>query len=78
MQVSNARFGLLRTMTALTRTSNTPTSTTWSPITPRNPRGKAPHKVDALFDQIVRSAPVVDILTKLLGPGLRLHGSNST
>ena len=32
-------------------------------------------KVHALFDQIVRSAPVLDILKKLLGPGLRLHGS---
>src|SRR3954454_15643180 len=41
---------------------------------PRVRRIKAPHKVDTLFDQIVRSAPVVDILTKLLGPGLRLHG----
>ncbi len=42
---------------------------------PRVRRIKAPHKVHALFDEIVRSAPVLDILTKLLGPGLRLHGS---
>ena len=28
-----------------------------------------------LFDEIVRSAPVLDILKQLLGPGLRLHGS---
>src|SRR3954468_9255806 len=42
---------------------------------PRVRRIKAPHKVNALFDEIVRSAPVLDILKKLLGPGLRLHGS---
>src|SRR3981189_3572739 len=38
-------------------------------------RIKTPHKVDAIFDEIVRSAPVLDILKKLIGPGLRLHGS---
>src|SRR6202171_3160519 len=43
--------------------------------TPRVRRIKTPHKVHALFDQIVRSAPVLDILKQLLGPGLRLHGS---
>src|SRR5947199_8926917 len=42
---------------------------------PRVRRIKTPHKVHPLFDQVVRSAPVIDILTKLLGPGLRLHGS---
>src|SRR4051812_21734267 len=42
---------------------------------PRVRRIKTPHKVHALFDQIVRSAAVLDILKKLLGPGLRLHGS---
>ena len=42
---------------------------------PRVRRIKAPHKVHAIFDQIVRSPAVIDILTKLLGPGLRLHGS---
>jgi phytanoyl-CoA hydroxylase len=42
---------------------------------PRVRRIKTPHKVNALFDQIVRSPEVRDILTKLLGPGLRLHGS---
>src|SRR2546429_2726450 len=42
---------------------------------PRVRRIKAPHKVDALFDEIVRSEPVLDILKKLIGPGLRLHGS---
>src|ERR1700704_6662211 len=42
---------------------------------PRVRRIKTPHKVHALFDQIVRSPPVLDILKKLIGPGLRLHGS---
>src|ERR1700748_3412365 len=42
---------------------------------PRVRRIKAPHKVNALFDEIVRSEPVLEILKKLLGPGLRLHGS---
>src|SRR3979411_3522677 len=42
---------------------------------PRVRRIKTPHKVHALFDQIVRSEPVLDILKKLLGPSLRLHGS---
>ena len=42
---------------------------------PRVRRIKAPHKVHPIFDQIVRSPAVIDILTKLLGPGLRLHGS---
>src|SRR5712675_185353 len=42
---------------------------------PRVRRIKAPHKVNAIFDEIVRSAPVLDILKKLIGPGLRLHGS---
>ncbi|WP_158925648.1 phytanoyl-CoA dioxygenase family protein [Acidisphaera sp. S103] len=42
---------------------------------PRVRRIKAPHKVHGLFDEIVRGQPVIDILTKLIGPGLRLHGS---
>ena len=42
---------------------------------PRVRRIKAPHKVHPIFDQIVRSPAVIDILTKLIGPGLRLHGS---
>src|ERR1700729_386269 len=42
---------------------------------PRVRRIKTPHKVHALFDEIVRSPVVLDILKKLLGPGLRLHGS---
>lgn len=46
-----------------------------TPEDPRVRRIKTPHKVHALFDEIVRSAPVLDILKKLIGPGLRLHGS---
>src|SRR6476646_6225447 len=42
---------------------------------PRVRRIKTPHKVHPIFDEIVRSAPVISILTKLIGPGLRLHGS---
>jgi ectoine hydroxylase-related dioxygenase (phytanoyl-CoA dioxygenase family) len=42
---------------------------------PRVRRIKAPQKVHPLFDEIVRSAPVLDILTRLIGPNLRLHGS---
>jgi len=42
---------------------------------PRVRRIKTPHKVHKLFDEIVRSEPVLDILKKLLSPGLRLHGS---
>src|SRR5476649_2870502 len=42
---------------------------------PRVRRIKAPQKVHPLFDQIVRSSPVLDILRKLIGPALRLHGS---
>jgi ectoine hydroxylase-related dioxygenase (phytanoyl-CoA dioxygenase family) len=46
--------------------------------TPENPRVrriKAPHKVHPIFDEIVRSRPVIEILTQLIGPGLRLYGS---
>jgi len=42
---------------------------------PRVRRIKAPHKVHPLFDRIVRSTAVIDILKQLIGPGLRLHGS---
>jgi ectoine hydroxylase-related dioxygenase (phytanoyl-CoA dioxygenase family) len=31
--------------------------------------------VHAIFNDIVRSPAVLDILTQLIGPGLRLHGS---
>src|SRR3984885_2357368 len=43
--------------------------------TPRVRRIKTPHRVHPIFDEIVRSRPVIEILTQLLGPGLRLHGS---
>jgi len=46
-----------------------------SPEDPRVRRIKAPHKVHPIFDEIVRSPVVISILTKLIGPGLRLHGS---
>jgi phytanoyl-CoA hydroxylase len=42
---------------------------------PRVRRIKTPHKVHPLFDEIVRSPAVLEILKKLIGPGLRLHGS---
>src|ERR1700739_857514 len=42
---------------------------------PKVRRIKVPHKVHAIFDEIVRSTAVLDILKKLIGPGLRLHGS---
>jgi phytanoyl-CoA hydroxylase len=42
---------------------------------PRVRRIKAPQKVHPLFDAIVRSEAVLDILKKLIGPNLRLHGS---
>jgi ectoine hydroxylase-related dioxygenase (phytanoyl-CoA dioxygenase family) len=42
---------------------------------PRVRRIKAPQKVHPIFDEIVRRADVIGILTKLIGPGLRLHGS---
>jgi phytanoyl-CoA hydroxylase len=46
-----------------------------TPAMARVRRIKSPHKVHALFDQVIRSQPVMDILTQLIGPGLRLHGS---
>ena len=46
-----------------------------TPEAPRVRRIKAPHKVHSAFDALVRSRPVLDILTKLIGPNLRLHGS---
>src|SRR5215813_11474454 len=42
---------------------------------PRVRRIKTPHKVHPIFDEIVRSRPVIETLTQLLGSGLRLHGS---
>ncbi len=46
-----------------------------TPQSPRVRRIKTPHKVDAVFDDIIRSPAVISILAKLIGPGLRLHGS---
>ena len=46
-----------------------------TPSAPRVRRIKTPHKVHKLFDDIVRSPAVLDILKQLIGPGLRLHGS---
>ena len=42
---------------------------------PRVRRIKTPHKVHALFNDIVRRPAVLDILKQLIGPNLRLHGS---
>jgi phytanoyl-CoA hydroxylase len=42
---------------------------------PRVRRIKTPHKVHPIFNEIVRSAPVIGILKQLIGPALRLHGS---
>jgi ectoine hydroxylase-related dioxygenase (phytanoyl-CoA dioxygenase family) len=42
---------------------------------PRVRRIKTPHKVNAVFDRIIRSAAVLDICRALVGPDLRLHGS---
>ena len=42
---------------------------------PRVRRLKAPHKAHPIFGEIVRSRPMLEILTRLIGPGLRLHGA---
>jgi phytanoyl-CoA hydroxylase len=42
---------------------------------PKVRRIKAPHKVHPSFDAIVRSSAVMDVLRRLIGPDLRLHGS---
>jgi len=46
-----------------------------TPEAPRVRRIKTPHKVHPAFDDLVRRGPVLDILKRLIGPGLRLHGS---
>jgi phytanoyl-CoA hydroxylase len=46
-----------------------------TPAEPRVRRIKQPHKVHPAFDAVVRSRPVMDVLTELLGPDLRLQGS---
>lgn len=42
---------------------------------PRVRRIKTPHKIDRRFSALVRHPNVLAVLTKLLGPDLRLHGS---
>jgi len=42
---------------------------------PRVRRIKTPHKIDQRFSALVRHPNVLAVLTKLLGPDLRLHGS---
>ena len=42
---------------------------------PRVRRIKTPHKIDRHFHDLVRHPNVVSILSKLIGPDLRLHGS---
>src|SRR5215831_17711084 len=42
---------------------------------PKVRRIKAPHKLHTIFDALVRSAPVMDVLRRLSGPDLRLHNS---
>jgi ectoine hydroxylase-related dioxygenase (phytanoyl-CoA dioxygenase family) len=46
-----------------------------TPEAPRVRRIKAAHKVHPAFDALVRSEAVLDILRRLIGPNLRLHGS---
>ena len=46
-----------------------------SAANPRVRRIKTPHKVHALFNEIVRGSAVLEILRKLIGTNLRLHGS---
>lgn len=42
---------------------------------PRVRRIKSPHKVDAVFDRVIRTPRVLAILQALLGETVRLHGS---
>ncbi|TXL74260.1 phytanoyl-CoA dioxygenase family protein [Vineibacter terrae] len=42
---------------------------------PRVRRIKTPHKIDRRFNDLVRHPNVVAILSRLIGPDLRLHGS---
>jgi phytanoyl-CoA hydroxylase len=45
------------------------------PDDPRVRRIKKPHTINKLFWELVKSPRMVSILTKLLGPNVRLHGS---
>ena len=46
-----------------------------TPANPRVRRIKKPTQVHPVFDQLVKSPAMVSILTALLGPNVRLHGS---
>jgi phytanoyl-CoA hydroxylase len=48
---------------------------THTPDNPRVRRIKKPHTLDKLFWELVKTPRMVAILTKLLGPNVRLHGS---
>jgi phytanoyl-CoA hydroxylase len=48
---------------------------THTPENPRVRRIKKPHALNALFGDLVKSPRMVAILTKLLGPNIRLHGA---
>ena len=42
---------------------------------PKVRRIKTPHEVHPAFGAVVRSPAVIEVLTRLIGPGLRLHSS---
>ncbi len=46
-----------------------------TPADPKVRRIKAPHKVHAVFDRLVRSDKVIGICQALMGQNLRMHGS---
>jgi phytanoyl-CoA hydroxylase len=48
---------------------------THTPDDPRVRRIKKPHTLDNLFWELVKTPRMVAVLTKLLGPNIRLHGS---
>ena len=48
---------------------------THTPEDPRVRRIKKPHTIDKVFWDLVKNPPMVAILTKLLGPNVRLHGA---
>jgi ectoine hydroxylase-related dioxygenase (phytanoyl-CoA dioxygenase family) len=46
-----------------------------TPAQPKVRRIKAPHKVHQIFDALVRSPAIIEVLQRLIGRDLRLHGS---
>ncbi|HTO44530.1 MAG TPA: phytanoyl-CoA dioxygenase family protein, partial [Burkholderiales bacterium] len=46
-----------------------------TPETPRVRRIKKPHVVHPVFWEFAKSAKVLEVVTRLLGPNVRLHGS---